>query len=112
VHHRILYTVLQIIETDLPGEFKLWALIDGTMHSIKLEIPRVFYLNSRVSQPEDFDGSRKGFTMTRKHRALPRSHISPNLYEPVMSEAVYFETFAKLFNHQDIEGVYETFTFP
>jgi DNA polymerase epsilon subunit 1 len=105
------WEVLQIIETDLPGEFRLWALIDGAMHSIKLEIPRVFYLNSRVSQPEDFDGSRKGFTMTRKHRALPRSHISLNLYELVMSEAVYrqnFETFAKLFNHQDIEGVYET----
>jgi DNA polymerase epsilon subunit 1 len=103
------WEILQIIETDIPGDFTVWALINKSIYSIKLQIPRKFYVNSRVLQPEDLNEG--GFTMRRRQKTLPRSHVCLNLYEFSMPEGVFrnhTETFAKMFNHQDIEGVYET----
>ncbi|KAJ3022675.1 UNVERIFIED_CONTAM: DNA polymerase epsilon catalytic subunit [Siphonaria sp. JEL0065] len=103
------WQILQISGTDLPGEFNVWALIGDAMHTVKLQIPRVLYINSRVPQPEDL--GLNGFRMERRQKTLPRSHVCLNLYELSMSETFYKEhtdVFARLFSHHDVEGVYET----
>lgn len=37
----------QLSETDLPGEFKMWAVVGGVMRNFMLTLPRVFYVNCR-----------------------------------------------------------------
>ncbi|KAJ3287646.1 DNA polymerase epsilon catalytic subunit [Rhizoclosmatium sp. JEL0117] len=103
------WQILQIVSTDMAGEFNVWALIGDAMHNVKLQIPRIMYINSRVAQPEDL--GLNGFRMERKQKTLPRSHVCLNLYELSMAEKFYKEhtdVFARLFSHHDVEGVYET----
>ncbi|KAI9339371.1 hypothetical protein BDR26DRAFT_919110 [Obelidium mucronatum] len=103
------WQILQISSTDMAGEFNVWALIGDAMHTVKLQIPRIMYINSRVPQPEDL--GLIGFRMERRQKTLPRSHVCLNLYELSMSEQFFkdhTDVFARLFSHHDVEGVYET----
>lgn len=43
----------QIAETNHPGLYKLWAVIGSDLHCMKLNIPRVFYVNQRVPKQEE-----------------------------------------------------------
>ncbi|TPX34056.1 DNA-directed DNA polymerase [Synchytrium microbalum] len=100
--------VLQIAETDLPGEFRMWVLVKGDLHSIRLTVPRVFYLNCRFDQP---DIARPGVVVEKRVRTLPRSHVCHHLYEFTMAESFYQEnmsTFANVFTHESVDSVYET----
>ena len=47
----------QLIETSHPGQFKLWALIGNDLHAMKLNIPRVFYVNQK--SPKVGEGASK-----------------------------------------------------
>ncbi|KAI8837763.1 hypothetical protein BJ741DRAFT_603225 [Chytriomyces cf. hyalinus JEL632] len=108
---RLPWQILQIVATDTGGEFFVWALIGDSMYKVKLQVPRVFYINSRVPMPEDVDVNRNGYRMEKRQKTLPRSHVCLNLYELYMTEAFYHEhsdVFAKMFCHHDVEGVYET----
>lgn len=49
----------QISETSQPGLFRLWAVIGSDLHCIKLNIPRVFYVNQRVPKVEEGTAYRK-----------------------------------------------------
>lgn len=52
----------QIAETSQPGLFKLWAVIGSDLHCMKLNIPRVFYVNQKVPKQEE------GPTYKKAHR--------------------------------------------
>lgn len=43
----------QIAETSHPGLYKLWAVIGNDLHCMKLNIPRVFYVNQKVPKQEE-----------------------------------------------------------
>jgi len=104
------WQILQITETDNPGEFKLWVLVGGSLHSLKLFVPRIFYANSRVTDSIEQSEAVRPF-MTRCMRTLPRSHQCLNLYEFKMPEPFYQEhvkAFSSFMSHPTIEGVYET----
>lgn len=45
--------IAQIAETGHPGLFKLWAVIGNDLHCMKLNIPRVFYVNQKVPKQEE-----------------------------------------------------------
>ena len=47
----------QVIETSHPGQFKLWALIGNDLHAMKLNIPRMFYVNQKT--PKTGEGASK-----------------------------------------------------
>lgn len=49
----------QISETSQDGLFRLWAVIGSDLHCIKLNIPRVFYVNQRVPKVEEGTAYRK-----------------------------------------------------
>jgi DNA polymerase epsilon subunit 1 len=66
--------VIQIAETDVPGEFLVWALIGGrNLSALKLKIPRKFFINTRIA---DEQGNGKKVLCN-----LPRSKHRQFLYE-------------------------------
>ncbi|XP_043835295.1 DNA polymerase epsilon catalytic subunit A [Dromiciops gliroides] len=99
------WQIVQISETSQPGLFRLWAVIGNDLHCIKLNIPRVFYVNQRVPKEED------GPSFRKVNRVLPRSNMVYNLYEYSVPEDMYQEHINEInadLSAPDIEGVYET----
>lgn len=99
------WQIIQIAETGHLGKYKLWVLVENELHSIKLTIPRIFYVNQRI--PKQGESS-----LWRKvTRVLPRSHPVYNLYEYTVDEEVYQlhcnDLLAEL-SLPHVEGVYET----
>ncbi|KAF9954672.1 DNA polymerase epsilon catalytic subunit [Modicella reniformis] len=102
------WQIIQIVETELPGEFRLWILIDKTLHSVRLSVPRIIYVNTRV---EDADHESRRFPMQKVVRTLPRAHPCMHLYQFIMGESLYqkeAKNLSSFFSHPNVEGVYET----
>ncbi len=76
---RATWEIIQITETDTPGIFTIWALIGDQLHSIKLTVPRTFYINTSSDQ---LNGKKVALE-------LPRSKPRQNLYEFSIEEAEY-----------------------
>lgn len=49
----VMFPASQIAETSHPGLYKLWAVIGNDLHCMKLNIPRVFYVNQKVPKQEE-----------------------------------------------------------
>ncbi|XP_017560564.1 DNA polymerase epsilon catalytic subunit A [Pygocentrus nattereri] len=99
------WQVVQIAETSHPGLYKLWAVIGSDLHCMKLNIPRVFYVNQRVPKQDE------GATYKKVNRILPRSNIVYYLYQYCVPEDMYQEHINEInadLSAPDIEGVYET----
>ncbi|XP_066509888.1 DNA polymerase epsilon catalytic subunit A-like [Hoplias malabaricus] len=99
------WQIIQIAETNHPGLYKLWAVIGNDLHCMKLNIPRVFYVNQRVPKQEE------GATYKKVNRILPRSNIVHYLYQYSVPEDMYQEHINEInadLSAPDIEGVYET----
>ncbi|MGH0168304.1 UNVERIFIED_CONTAM: hypothetical protein FKN15_054042 [Acipenser sinensis] len=99
------WQIVQIAETSRPGLFKLWAVIGSDLHCMKLNIPRVFYVNQRVPKQEE------GALYKKVSRILPRSNVVYNLYQYSVPEEMYQEHINEInadLSAPDIEGVYET----
>lgn len=102
------WQIVQIVESEIPGEFRLWILIDKTLHSVRLSVPRIFYVNSRV---EDASHETRLFPKQKLVRTLPRAHPCLHLYQFTMPESLYqkeSKNLSSFFSHPDVEGVYET----
>ncbi|XP_076064206.1 DNA polymerase epsilon catalytic subunit 1 [Oratosquilla oratoria] len=100
------WEIIQIVETNNPGHFKVWALLGNDLHLIKLVIPRIFYVNQRTPKVESGDR-----VWRKANKTLPRSHPVANLYEYSVPEEVYKQHSSALMadlSKPDIEGIYET----
>lgn len=51
------WQIIQIVAIDNDGHFNLWAMIGDELQKIKLEIPRIFYVNQRTPAPPCEEGS-------------------------------------------------------
>jgi DNA polymerase epsilon subunit 1 len=103
------WTLLSLQETDSSGIFRMFIIVNGRMESIDVDVPRILYLNSRVL--DENSSKRPGVKMIKRTRTLPRGHPCLNLYELQMTEYFYRMNsvlFSSMFNHKDIEGVYES----
>jgi DNA polymerase epsilon subunit 1 len=79
---------IQIVEDNgQPGLFKVWALVGEELHQVKVNVPRMFYLNSKEPKP---NGEEEHFR--KCNRSLPRSHHVYNLYEYTIPEELYKAT--------------------
>ncbi|WAR05620.1 DPOE1-like protein, partial [Mya arenaria] len=90
------WQIVQLIESGHPGQFKLWALIGSDLHAMKLNVPRIFYVNQKTP---------------KVIKTLPRAHPIMNLYEYSVPEDVYQEHINEIsadLSSPEIEGVYET----
>lgn len=104
------WQVLQIVQIDQDGHFNLWAMIGDELQKIKLEIPRIFYVNQRSPAPPCDDPISK-ITWKKVHRILPRSRPTFNLYQYIVPEQVFRDNRLGMLVDlaaPDIEGIYET----
>ena len=100
------WDVISIEETSETGVMKVWAATErGEMFPIKLNIPRIIYINSK-KESED-----KSFRKVN-NKILPRNRQTYNLYEWETTEEVYMEKFHNIsyeyLLNNNIEGIYET----
>lgn len=104
------WQIIQIVPIDQDGHFNLWALIGDELQKVKLEIPRIFYVNQRTPAPACDDPQSK-VTWKKVHRILPRSRPIFNLYQYTVPEQVFRENRLGMLVDlaaPDIEGIYET----
>jgi DNA polymerase epsilon subunit 1 len=103
--------ILQIAETEVLGEYRMWIVTQRNLVCVKLTVPRIFYVNSHDDTPTENLMSNSAFSIEPRVRTLPRSHQCLNLFEMTMPEPVFQaeqKKFASFFNHPSTEGVYET----
>lgn len=105
------WEVLQLVETDVAGEFRLWVSIQGQLHCIRLNVPRTFYINTRDKEAIELQERYPMCEMQLCSRTLPRSHPSMYLYQVSMPEEDFEDEkvkMASIFNDWSTEGIYET----
>ena len=103
------WQILQLRETESPGEVKAFVLIDKKVHQLKVLVPRRVFLNLKEDDLPDvsIDGVKAEKVV---NHTLPNGHPSTHLFQLTMSELVYVkeaEKLSMLFNHPSVEGVYE-----
>lgn len=99
------WQIIQFAETNDPGTFKVWALVGADLHAIKVNVPRIFYVNCHT--PKEGTGT----TWRKVSRTLPRSHTVLNLYEYTVPEKIFRDHSSELatdLSSPDIEGIYES----
>jgi len=98
------WQILHLAPSQRPGEFSAWVLSDGNMYKVPVQVPRVFYLNTRAPNTEEYPGA-------RVNRVLPHGRQSFNLIEVVIDEKQFKDAGRMLAAHladPEVEGVYET----
>ena len=102
------WDVVQVAPTNRPGEFKLWLAINSTFQSLRLRIPREFYLNlKKAPAAGTFDPRYQSSPIVR---TLPRGHPCRHLYKIVVDEQAYVDGeahFSSIINHPNVDGAYE-----
>ncbi|RMY26027.1 hypothetical protein D0867_00337 [Hortaea werneckii] len=103
------WQILQLRESETPGEVRAYVLIDRKVHQLKVLVPRQVFLNLKGEDlPDvDVDGVKAEKVV---NYTLPNGHPSTHLFKLTMSEQVYVqeaEKLALLFEHSSVEGVYE-----
>ncbi|TKA51329.1 hypothetical protein B0A55_13634, partial [Friedmanniomyces simplex] len=103
------WQILQLRETETPGEVRAFVLIDRKVHQLKVLVPRQVFLNLKEEDLPDVEvpgvKAEKVVNWT-----LPNGHPSTHLFKLTMSEQVYVNEAEKLrilFEHPSVEGVYE-----
>ncbi|XP_065196318.1 DNA polymerase epsilon catalytic subunit A-like [Sycon ciliatum] len=99
------WQIVQFAETSVPGQFKAWALVDNELFALKVNVPRIFFVNSRQQRDLSSSGVR------RVTRSLPRSCPVFHLYEYTFPEEIYRQHLGRLtaeLSNPNIEGSYET----
>ncbi|CAK8688654.1 unnamed protein product [Clavelina lepadiformis] len=101
------WEVVEVMRGDEPGQFKVFTLIGSELHVMKVNVPRIFYVNQRSTKE-----SNNGDASWRKvHRILPRSAQAINLYEYRIPEQEYQKYLCNIrteLSNPDVLGVYET----
>lgn len=105
--HSILESTWEIIQIapSTNGVYNVFAMINNDLHNIKVNVPRIFYVNSKKVK----DGS--GATWRKVNKLLPRSRPVFSLYEYAVPEEIYQEHSSELvadLSSPDVEGIYET----
>ncbi|RCH97562.1 DNA polymerase epsilon catalytic subunit [Rhizopus stolonifer] len=102
--------VIQIAETEIAGEYKLWALVQDQLHDFLLTVPRMFYLNSTESDPKKIK-IQTTCQLDKSSKTLPRSCPPLNLFQVTMSESEFQAEEAKasnILNQPFPNAVFET----
>ncbi|ENN78133.1 hypothetical protein HUJ04_004474 [Dendroctonus ponderosae] len=101
------WQVLQIQATGTAGVFKLWALVDTELYSVKLHVPRIYYANLKTPKAADECNLFK-----KCNRTLPRSRHVFHLYRYSIPEKMFLdnrqEVLESALTDPTIEGIYET----
>jgi DNA polymerase epsilon subunit 1 len=94
---------------DRPGEYKMWLLIQDSLQSVRLRIPRQFLVNF-VDLPEGRGVFPDECEVEAISRTLPRAQRALNLVRLSTSEEAYIRDepfYGELLNGPNVDGVYE-----
>ncbi|KAL9943158.1 DNA polymerase epsilon catalytic subunit [Verticillium nonalfalfae] len=100
--------LLHLKTTETPGVVNAYVLIHAKIHTVKIKVPRVVFLNLKSNDMPDVDIA--GCEVEQVNHTLPNGHSSTHLFKLTVPEDVYFneaDSFSTLFNHPSVEGVYE-----
>lgn len=98
------WQIIQLISSPQLGRFFAWVVVEGIMLKVPINVPRIFYLNSKAPITEDFPGRHVS-------KILPHGRPSFNLIEVVTDEEQFRAESKKLAAHladPEVEGIYET----
>ncbi|XP_024985920.1 DNA polymerase epsilon catalytic subunit A-like isoform X2 [Cynara cardunculus var. scolymus] len=98
------WQIIQLVPSLQHGQFFAWVVVEGIMRKIPINVPRVFYLNSKAPVTEEFPGR-------RVNKILPHGHQCYNLIEVIIDEDQFRAESRKLAAHladPEVEGIYET----
>ncbi|KAL9936385.1 hypothetical protein V8E36_004453, partial [Tilletia maclaganii] len=102
------WDIVQITPGSRPGEFRFWVMIDEQMQSLRLVVPREFYINFK-SQPKP-GVFQPGYRVESVVKTLPRGAACRHLYRITVPEDQFLEEevhFSAITNDPNVEGVYE-----
>jgi len=98
--------IIQVEATQTPGLFNVWLFVNGSMQSIKVNVPRRLVIATRET---DRDGDLGLDGKRRISAILPRGFDAPHLYEvnvPEQNFSLGLEI-AALLSDPNVVGVYE-----
>lgn len=86
--------IIQLVPSGQPGCLLAWVVANGVMFKVPINVPRLFYINSRGTVPEEFPGR-------RVKKILPHSRPNYDLLEVSIRclNLIYFVSFLHLFYH-------------
>lgn len=100
------WQIISFVPTRKPGIYKMWAAVQGRMHSVEVNVPRVFYVETNSpylpSKLRDLGSLVK--------RILPEGSEGIHTYQVVMDEAFfkdYLPHLESLITLPQVRGVYE-----
>lgn len=102
------YEIIQIQETDQVGVLRAWVLIGNGLSSIKIKVPRSFYVNFRGNDMPEVEI--KDCKIEKVVAKLPNGQIANHMFLLTMSENVFLNSqkeIAAVITHPSIEGIYE-----
>ncbi|KAH8693014.1 DNA polymerase epsilon catalytic subunit A [Talaromyces proteolyticus] len=102
------WEVLQLRETDIPGEVRAFVLIDRKVHALNVKVRRQMFVNLKGDNLPDVD--LPDCEVEKVNYILPNGHASVHLFKLTISEDTYLresEKIRSLLNHPSVEGVYE-----
>lgn len=102
------WDVVQIASSHRPGEYIMWLAVDGTFQSVKLRIPREFYLNFKTLPTSGTFAPE--YETVAVARTLPRGQPARHLFRVQVDEGMFVEAeshFASLINNPDVDGAFE-----
>ena len=104
------WQILELRETEKPGEVRAYVLIGNKIHSLKIIVPRQVFVNFKNGDLPDVSVEQCTVEKVTNY-TLPNGHPSVHLFRVVMPEDTYVregkKSLASLFNHPSVEGVYE-----
>ncbi|CAD6887281.1 unnamed protein product [Tilletia controversa] len=102
------WDIVQITPGSRPGEYRFWVMVDDQLQSLRLLVPREFYINFK-SQPQP-GLFKEEYQVESVVKTLPRGATCRHLYRVTVPEDQYLEDevyFSAIINNPNIEGVYE-----
>ncbi|CRG85659.1 DNA polymerase epsilon subunit 1 [Talaromyces islandicus] len=102
------WEVLQLRETDMPGEVRAFVLIDRKVHALTVKVRRQLFVNFKGDSLPDVE--LPDCEVEKVNYTLPNGHPSVHLFKLSLPEDTYLTESDKinsLLNHPSVEGVYE-----
>lgn len=102
------YEILELQETNQPGFLRAFVLTGNSITSIKINVPRIFYVNFRGSDMPEAEI--KDCTIEKVFAKLPNGQVATNMFLLKMSEQTYNinqKQIASIVTHPSVEGIYE-----
>ena len=102
------WNIVSLSETKAPGVFKIWAVINRKMHGFIVSVPRIFYVNSSLSEDDELIHWLGGKLVSKSPSFDGGVH---RVYRFMLNEKAYMDHLldiqAKLMSCPEIYGVYE-----